>query len=576
MSLTRDEKRFRHLPSQNPQEKLFMRFFVRNKVGLFLSLVLLSFACAEGYYISKNFSNSQIQSKSGRYAASFIGDSLLKYELQRNDFEPVEHFNFGLTYEIFGSIDSSINQKFVGFSSDYSDDAWSIFCFRGNHQRNSPSRGTVVNRPNVITLDWEFQTAYDGTTTDFGTWGGGAGWTGQPMIIRWDREQKVKLGIQDSVFLNNDKALELIIGSLCGNIYFLDAETGQPTRPHLSIGNPIKGSVSVDPRKNGLLYVGQGIQHGARFGAYVFDMFSREEILHINGKDVQSVRRWGAFDSNPIVERHTGQIFWPAENGMVYSFHLSNPNDLSRLVKMQYHHKKLPRRGIESSMAVVDQYGFFCDNSGSVICMDLKNMRPIWNVSNYDDSDATITIDKESDGSYALYTGNEVDLQAPVHTAYFRKLDAATGDELWKVGRKCRGTALNGKTNSGGMLSSPAIGKNKGKDLVYCIFSRVDEQNRGEFIAISKQTGEEIFSMLMPTYSWSSPVDIYDEEGNIYIFFTDVSGSVYLIDGLTGELLIKEKMNYTFESTPVIVNDRVFIASRGRSILSFKLNKNAI
>jgi hypothetical protein len=77
----------------------------------------------------------------------------------------------------------------------------------------------------------------------------------------------------------------------------------------LSIGNPIKGCVSVDPRKNGLIYVGQGIQHGARLGANVFDMFSRKEILHINGKNVQSVGRWGAFDSNPIPKKIPEKFF---------------------------------------------------------------------------------------------------------------------------------------------------------------------------------------------------------------------------------------------------------------------------
>jgi hypothetical protein len=49
------------------------------------------------------------------------------------------------------------------------------------------------------------------------------------LVIHWIREQKIKLGIQDSAFLNNDQAHELIIGSLSGNIYFLDAETSKPT-----------------------------------------------------------------------------------------------------------------------------------------------------------------------------------------------------------------------------------------------------------------------------------------------------------------------------------------------------------
>jgi outer membrane protein assembly factor BamB len=142
---------------------------------------------------------------------------------------------------------------------------------------------------------------------------------------------------------------------------------------------------------------------------------------------------------------------------------------------------------------------------------------------------------------------------------------------VWKVSRECFGTPINGKTNSGGILSSPVIGKALGSHLVYTVFSRVNKQNKGEFIAIDKKTGKEVFSVLLDNYSWSSPVDIYDEAGNVYIFLTDVFGTIYLLDGLTGGIIFKEKTNYVFESSPVVVKDQIFIASRGNSILSFKI-----
>jgi outer membrane protein assembly factor BamB len=537
-------------------------------------LLLLLTTLTSGYFLYDFFvwKSTKVQMAPELDIAS---DTLLEFDDKFRIFQPIANSNFDLSFEIFGSLDSSGNSGFQGFSSNYAEDVNSIFCFRGNQQRNQPSRGHVLKNPNAIEVLWDFKTIYDGTTTAYGTWGGGAGWTGQAMVIQWTREQKLRLGIVDSSFLDNDEALEIIIGSLCGNIYFLNAETGLPTRKHLSIGNPIKGSVSIDPRKNGLLYVGQGVQHNARFGAYIFDMFNGNELLYISGKDKDAKRKWGAFDSNALIDSKSGQIFWPAENGLIYSFQISEDRAISPMAKMRYEHSKLFRAGIESSMAAIDSFGFFSDNSGSVICINLKTLEPIWNVSNDDDSDATIAIDKEDDGSYFLYTGNEVDRLAPVNTAYFRKLDAQTGAELWKVGRSCRGTALNGKTNSGGILSSPVIGKKQGKDLVYCVFSRVDKNNHGEFIAINKHTGEEAFTILMDHYSWSSPVDLYDEDGRIYIFFTDVAGTIYLIDGLSGDLIIKEKTAYTFESSPVAVNDQIFIASRGQSILSFKL-KNLV
>jgi hypothetical protein len=245
-------------------------------------------------------------------------------------FAAESNLNFDLSFTVFGALEN----KFTGFTN-YSEDEFSVFCFRGNPQRNNPSRGVIREVPAGFEAIWQFKTAYDTTQTAYGLWGGGAGWTGQPMLVRWSREEKSKLGITQETFLENPEALELIIGSLCGDIYFLDADTGRPTRPHLSIGNPIKGSISVDPRKNGLLYVGQGVQHTERFGAYVFDMFSGNELLFINGKDPHSHRQWGAFDSNPLIDTKTGTVFWPAENGLLYAFSISNQREISELAKMQ-------------------------------------------------------------------------------------------------------------------------------------------------------------------------------------------------------------------------------------------------
>jgi outer membrane protein assembly factor BamB len=482
---------------------------------------------------------------------------------------PQRPYENDLTFDIIGEDKDTF---FLGFGELYSTDTMSIFCFRGDSKRNRPSRGRISFRPQSIALAWSFTTGYDNTKTEYGQWGGGSGWTGQPMAILWNRQEKVKLGIRDSSFLNDDQAIEIIVGSLCGKIYFIDSKTGNSTRPYLSIGNPIKGSVSVDPRKNGLLYVGQGIQHGSRFGAYVFNMFSGEEVFFLNGKDRASSRMWGAFDSNPLVDRESGSVFWPAENGLVYSFSINSDNELRFLRKLKYHHSTLFRAGIESSMAIIENYGFFADNSGTVMCIDLRTFVPVWNVSNGDDSDASIVIDKEDNGHYYLYTGNEVDRFGPVNTAYFRKLDAFTGEEIWKIGRRCRGDLFMGKTNSGGLLSSPLVGKHSLSSFVYCIFSRVDHLNHGEFIAINKYTGEEVFSILLDHYSWASPVDIYDREGNGYLFFTDVSGTVYLIEGHSGEMIEKKKTGYTFESSPIVMNDRIFVGARGNSILSFKLS----
>ncbi|MBI3240367.1 MAG: hypothetical protein HYZ43_16230, partial [Flavobacteriia bacterium] len=80
----------------------------------------------------------------------------------------------------------------IYFNEHYSEEN-GIFCFRGNAQRNRPTRGTISGKPTTIELDWVFETAYDSRMTDFGVWGGGSGWTGQPLIVRWPEEQRKQL-----------------------------------------------------------------------------------------------------------------------------------------------------------------------------------------------------------------------------------------------------------------------------------------------------------------------------------------------------------------------------------------------
>ena len=508
------------------------------------------------------------------YHTHTVSDStttvITPYEQDSTPFKPDKKLSEGFEFDIINVINSPLPTDTILFSNKMDVASENIFGFRGNSHRNNPTRGAINFQPSAIKNNWVFTTGYDTTTTRYGRWGGGSGWTGQPCAVKWTREQKHQLGIIDPSFLDDENAIELIIGSLCGDIYFLNASTGQPTRKSLTINNPIKGTVSVDPRKNGLLYVGQGIPNTPRFGAYVFDMFTGKEVFHISGNDPDSRRNWGAFDSNPLIDEKTGNVFWPAENGLIYNFVLDENKQLSKLRKLRYNHPKLFRYGIESSMSAIDNFGFFSDNGSTLMCIDLNSLEPVWNVDNFDDSDASVMIDKEDD-HYFLYTGHEIDKLGPKNDAHFRKISAKNGSEAWRISRTCFNQPINGKPNDGGILATPVLGKHKGEHLVFCIFSRIDNDNRGEIVAINKYSGEEEWNLVMEGYSWSSPADFYDNDGNLYLFVTDVRGNIYLLDGITGEVKYHEKTKYTFESSPIILEDRVYIASRGKSILCFQL-----
>ena len=473
----------------------------------------------------------------------------------------------GMEYRIL-SPENHDTTAVVLFDESYNDTN-GVFCFRGNAQRNRPTRGMLQKRPASVKVDWEFKTAYDSRTTQFGVWGGGSGWTGQPLLVRWPEEARRKLHGLEPEFISKEQFTEIVVGSLCGNIYFIDFETGKATRPHLSIRNPIKGTVSVDPRMNGLLYVGQGIPNGDRFGAYVFDMFKGEEVLFRNGMDPTSRRLWGAFDSNSLVDAVSGYWFHPAENGQIYKTHVSKEGTVSKPVKFNYGVAKHPQLGLEASLGAYRNLGFFGDNGGNVFCLNLMTMRPVWLLDNYDDTDASLVIDCDEKGHPFLFTGNEVDKQGATGNAYIRKIDALTGKEVWNVMRRCNGSDVTGRANSGGVLSTVLPGKQKAKNFVYGIFSRTDGKMGGEFVAIDKRTGKERFTIQMPAYSWASPIDLYDRDGNCYVFFTDVYGGVYLIDGISGQIIQKQQLNAVFESSPVAWGNRIVLGARGDRIFSF-------
>ncbi len=496
---------------------------------------------------------------------SFEADSTVQ-TITSAEFLPKPNLDYDFRWQ--NLVISQSKSTFKGFSKKYTDKNENILCFRGNHFRDAPTRGNLQRKPKSVTLDWIFKTRKDTSNTQHERWGGGTGWTGQALLIRWSEEMKKQLGIRDQKFLSNSKAREVIVGSLSGHVYYLNFETGDTTRTPTLLDGPIKGTVSADPRLNGLLYVGQGISTGRRFGSYIIDMTKNEVIRHQSGRDPDADRSWGAFDSNPLIDKNSGTVFWPSENGIIYSFKSKSRNEVKLESKLKYSKNVMMRYGLEASMAATGRFGFFADNSGNVFCMDLVDKTPVWNQNNYDDTDASLVLEQTTNDLF-LYTGNEVDFRAPEAVSIFRKLNARNGKEIWRVSRNCRGTKIADRTNSGGILATPLLGKKNCKDMAYVIFSRMNEKNQSELVAVNRKTGKEVFSFMMKAYSWASPIDLYDTRGNMYIFFTDVRGHIYLINGKNGELIYSEKTNYTFESSPIAFDNRIVVGVRGNKILSF-------
>ena len=65
---------------------------------------------------------------------------------------------------------------------------------------------------------------------------------------------------------------------------------------------------------------------------------------------------------------------------------------------------------------------------------------------------------------------------------------------------------------------------------------------------LDTETGELIYEIKMDTYAWSSPAALYTPEGKGYLALPTASGEVWLIDGITGEILATENLGSNMEA----------------------------
>jgi outer membrane protein assembly factor BamB len=447
------------------------------------------------------------------------------------------------------------------------EDSSGIYTYRGSDQRNSPVRGWLAGRPSEIVSDWFFTTGSDTANGDYGVWGGGAGWTGQPLLVKWQPSELMELtGLKDT-FLKKDTVLnELVQVSLAGKIYFLQLETGKQTRKPIVINNPVKGTPAIDGPNRRFLLSGQGIQNRGIFAWRVFDLRT-QKLLHTEPMPSSfALRGWGACDGTPLIDRTSGTFIWPTESGVIYRGILDT-NNLKYPEEYRYRFSEHPKLGTESSMSVYKYLGYITDNSGNIFCLDLRTMKPRWHFFNSDDTDGSPVVSIDCDTPY-VYVGHEVDLQGSKGKAHIRKLNGFTGKMIWQY--ECDAFSVTKpRTDNGGMLCTPVVGINKAKGLVWTLFAKTTSLGGGTFVCLNDSDGSVKYTINMKAFSWVSPIAMYDREGNPYVYFPDVAGNIYLIDGLSGEIIFKKNLDYVFESSPVAVGNRIVQPARGNRILSF-------
>ncbi|MDD6784111.1 MAG: PQQ-binding-like beta-propeller repeat protein [Prevotellaceae bacterium] len=439
------------------------------------------------------------------------------------------------------------------------------FTFRGNNLRNADYGGKVKGVPSKVVVDWKFLTDFDSSPTSMGTWGGGTGWTGQPLYVNWTSSQVEAFRKQSPGLTPDFTNQEIIVASLCGRVYFLNFTNGRESRKSIDVTNPIKGTCSLDPSMNGNLYVGQGIPKETPVGQVGINLFSHSRTF-FSGADRKAWRGWVAYDSSPLAIG--GYLFWPGENGTIYKYTITD-NALSLHSTLRYRCKGVAP-GVENSMCAYNNYGWFGDNRGNIICIELNTLKPVWHYDNHDDIDGSPVCEVEGDVPY-IYVGCEVDKQGDNGICYFVKLNGLTGQKVWEQQIECRKLNLGGKHFDGGLYCTPLLGKGDCSNLIFANICQRNTSANAEFTAFDKSTGEVVYRVALNSFAWSSPVAFYNENNQMFVFTGDSSGFAYLIEAKTGKVLFKQHMVNNFESSPVVVDNHLVVGSRGREIYRFSV-----
>lgn len=445
-----------------------------------------------------------------------------------------------------------------------------ILTFRGNNYRDSAAVGYIDNNCSKLEKLWSYRTGAS-------SWGGGAGWTGQPLIVKWPKNLLNSMNIYEE-FKKKENFIEVIQASLDGNVYFLDIDSGKCTREPIKIGNPIKGTPSIDPRGYPLLYVGDGIPENSSIGFNIFSLIDGKRLYHQPGIDKDAFRLWGAFDSSALFNED--RLVVGGENGLIYIVDLDTEYKIDEKIisinpKVNKYRYKLSedtsRLGVENSLSAYKNLIYFSDNSGVIQCVDLNTLTPKWIYDSGDDTDASLTISIENEKPY-IYTGNEVDIQGEKGISVLRKIDGFTGNVIWEKKYECFSIIGDNAVN-GGVLATNIIGKGNIKEYVIFSLARCKSFNGGIIVALNKDTGKEIWSNELKNYMWSSPVDIYDKSGKAYLIQCDSSGNINLINGQSGILVNSINLGANIESSPAVFNNILVVASRNGTINAIKIKE---
>ena len=446
-----------------------------------------------------------------------------------------------------------------------------IVTFRGDNFRSGAAYGTASVSSKTLTKAWSKSTS--GLSDSDGIYWSGSGWTGQPLIVKWPEATRKNISAMYDWAREKEGLVEVIYATLDGHVYFYELTSGEYTRDPLNLGFNYKGAGALDPRGYPILYVGSGVDSvNGRSRVKVVNLIDNSVMFEFGHNETFANRGWHMFDSSPLVSAETDQLIYPGENGILYIIHLNTKYneqtgelsvDPDNIVKWKYNGVRSGSRywlGVESSAAIINNYIFLADNGGNLMCLDLNTLKLVWVQDVLDDTNCSPVVDVE-DGHPYIYISTSFHYgwrsYSTAEIPIF-KIDAETGEIVWRTDYTC----YTVQDLSGGVQGTIAVGKNKLSDMIFVPVARTPGASSGTLAALKKDTGEVVWEKETSMYSWSSPVDFYDADGNGYLLYCNSGFNMFLIDGKTGEQLDYMNLGGNIEASLAMYGNYAVVGTR--------------
>ena len=446
-----------------------------------------------------------------------------------------------------------------------------IVTFRGDNFRSGAAYGTAAGSSKTLTKVWSKSTS--GLSDTDGIYWSGSGWTGQPLIVKWPEATRKNISAMYDWAREKEGLVEVIYATLDGHVYFYELTSGEYTREPLNLGFNYKGAGALDPRGYPILYVGSGVDSvNGRSRVKVVNLIDNSVMFEFGHNETFANRGWHMFDSSPLVSAETDQLIYPGENGILYIIHLNTKYneqtgelsvDPDNIVKWKYNGVRSGSRYwlcVESSAAIINNYIFLADNGGNLMCLDLNTLELVWVQDVLDDTNCSPVVDVENGHPYIYISTSFHYGWRSYSTAAIPifKIDAETGEIVWRTDYTC----YTVQDLSGGVQGTIAVGKNKLSDMIFVPIARTPGASSGTLAALKKDTGEVVWEKETSMYSWSSPVDFYDADGNGYLLYCNSGFNMFLIDGKTGEQLDYMNLGGNIEASPAMYGNYAVVGTR--------------